>query len=59
MSAQVFSAWTSMSSLPEPVKEFQRESTLQENSESSKELPLMNLSNGSPRRWQAPSSDEA
>ena len=44
---QVYSEWTSTLSSEEPEREFQRESTKLENSENSKESPLMKLNNGS------------
>ena len=44
---QVYSEWTSTLSSEELEREFQRESTKLENSENSKESPLMKLNNGS------------
>merc|ERR1719371_88498 len=50
----VFSEWTSTSSSEELERESQRESTLQANSENSRESPLTRPSNGSLRKWLVP-----
>ena len=55
---QVFSEWTSTLFSAELERESLEESTLRENSESIKELPLKMPSNGSPKRWPELSSEE-
>ena len=54
----VFSEWTSTSSSLELEREFPRESTPEENSANSKELPPKTPSNGSPRSALEPSSEQ-